>query len=84
MTKQKDDRALPPETPEPRPRLVVELSRQAHANLEELVAREELNKTTIVNRALNVYYMLRMAEFNGGEISFTESEDGTTKHIRFI
>ena len=70
--------------PETKPRLVVELSRTAGARLDELVALEELNKTTIVNRALNVYYMLRIAESQGGEVSFTESKGAEPKHIRFV
>jgi hypothetical protein len=69
---------------EPKPRLVVELNRTAAARLDALVELEELNKTSVVNRALNVYYMLRMAEKNGGEVTITESESAPARRVLFV
>lgn len=69
---------------EPRPRLVVELTRATGAQLDELVELEELNKTTIVNRALQVYAFLRKAERDGGQLLLLDAGETTPQRIRFL
>lgn len=69
---------------EPRPRLVVELTRATGAQLDELVEIEELNKTTIVNRALQVYAFLRKAEREGGQLLLLDAGDSTPQRLRFL
>lgn len=49
-------------------RLVVEMGRRAAADVAWLVEEEEVNKTTIVNRAIQVYRLLMEAQKNGGSI----------------
>jgi hypothetical protein len=66
------------------PRLVVELSQRSAAALDELVELEELNKTTIVNRAIQMYSILRRAEADGGQVLIAEGPDGEPQRIRFI
>lgn len=78
---------LSPASPRPeerRQRLVVELSTIAAEGLQYLTDLEELNKTTIVNRALQVYAILRRAEAQGGQILIQESKDGPTQRVRFL
>jgi hypothetical protein len=69
---------------ESRSRLVVELTRATSAELDDLVELEELNKTTIVNRALQVYAFLRKAEREGGQVLLLEAGDATPQRIRFL
>lgn len=57
-----------PPTPEPTRRLVVELSRKSAGELSWLVDVEELNKTTLVNRALHVFALLIEAREQGRKV----------------
>ena len=76
--------AAPRKSADSRTRLVVELGRPASQLLEELTRLEDLNKTTIVNRAIQVYGLLRMAQENGGEVHMSDTADGALHSVRFI
>jgi hypothetical protein len=78
------ERARSNKDPDERTRLVVELSPMAAAMLNELCDLEHLNKTTVVNRAIQVYHLLRMAEAAGGQVLLSESKDGSLQRVRFI
>lgn len=65
-------------------RLVVELNRRADADLAWLTETEELNKTTVVNRAIQVYRMIVDAQLAGGDVVIENPTDRTAKHIRFV
>jgi hypothetical protein len=69
---------------ESRSRLVVELTRATTVELDDLVEIEELNKTTIVNRALQLYALLRKAERDGGQILLLEAGESAPQRIRFL
>jgi hypothetical protein len=56
------DEKLPPR------RLVVELNRRSAADLAWLCEAEELNKTTVVNRAVQLYKMLVQAQLEGERV----------------
>jgi hypothetical protein len=56
-------------------RLVVELTTKANEALSRRVAAEDLNMTTIVNRALQVYDKVMQIQEDGGHILF-EASDG--------
>lgn len=58
---------------EPNRRLVVELTRASAADLARFVSEEDVNKTTIVNRALAVYRTIRAAEKEGGKVLIRDS-----------
>lgn len=75
---------LPSRRPESRARLVVELSKTSASLLEDLVDLEELNKTTVVNRAIQVYALLRKAEAAGGQVLLVESDSAAPQRIRFL
>jgi hypothetical protein len=65
------------ERPVDRPRrLVVELGRRAAADLGWLVEEEEVNKTTVVNRAIQVYRLLIETQRNGGSIIVSDPKRG--------
>ncbi|WP_199423075.1 hypothetical protein [Actinotalea solisilvae] len=57
-------------------RLVVELNRRAATDLAWLVESEEVNKTTVVNRALQVYRLLVEAQRNGGSVTLLDPAHG--------
>ena len=78
-----DASAVTPRQEERRQRLVVELSTAAAEELQYLTDREELNKTTIVNRALQVYAILRRAEDEGSKVLIQEP-DWAVQQIRFV
>lgn len=61
-------------------RLVVELNRRSVADLQAQVDAEELTKTTIVNRAIQVY---RLVMSHGGRLA-VEKNDGTIEWIRIF
>lgn len=75
---------IPPDPrPEPNRRLVVELTRTSAADLARFVEEEEVNKTTIVNRALAVYAAFRKAENEGGKVLIRESS-GDMMQLKLI
>ncbi|HST80868.1 MAG TPA: hypothetical protein VLL08_03890 [Kineosporiaceae bacterium] len=76
--------AAPTRRPDGRTRLVVELNRATAADLDDLVALEDLNKTTLVNRALQMYAILRKAERDGGQILIQEAGESAPQRIRFL
>jgi hypothetical protein len=64
---------------------VVELSRRNAADLAWLVETEELNKTTIVNRAISVYKMLIEAQEQGRRLLIDDpDEKGVAERIRIV
>ena len=71
-------------TAESRQRLVVELNRAVALMLDELVELEGTNKTTVVNRAIHAYHMLRLAQEEGGQVLLARSGTGDTERIRFL
>lgn len=68
---------------QPPRRLVVELGRRAASDLAWLVHEEEVNKTTAVNRALQVYRILIEAQHNGGEVLVADPAKGT-RELRVV
>lgn len=54
-------------------RLVVELTVSVAHKLDDLVRLEELNKTTIVNRALLLYGMIVELQHDGGKVYIQEA-----------
>jgi hypothetical protein len=65
-------------------RLVVELNSQSTHDLANLVEIEELNKTSIVNRAIRFYAMIRDIERDGGKIYIQESGEDQLERVRII
>jgi hypothetical protein len=59
-------------------RLVIELGRRASADLAWLVEEQEVNKTTVVNRAIQVYRLLIETQRNGGSIMLSDPVHGDT------
>jgi hypothetical protein len=57
-------------------RLVVELNRRTAGDLAWLVSEEELNKTTLVNRAVQVYRKIIEVQRNGGSVIIEDPERG--------
>jgi hypothetical protein len=81
---QNADQAAPgPEQAPPR-RLVVELTRSSAAHLARLVEEEDLNKTTIVNRALTVYAAIRSAEKEGDKLLVRDGKTGELMQLKFV
>ncbi len=70
-------------TPKPRPRLVIELQHRVSEMLDELVEIEGLNKTTITNRALELYHLLITNQQAGGR-GFLELPDKTIERFRIL
>lgn len=69
-------------TPDIPRRLVVELGRRSAADLAWLVEMEETNKTTVVNRAVQVYRLLVETQSNGGTIIVRDPQRGESElHI---
>lgn len=64
-------------------RLVVELNARTAATLAELVDEEELNKTTIVNRAVQVYALLSRAQRDGAALRIATA-DGAEREVHFL
>jgi len=62
-------------------RLVVELSRRTAADLAWLVEEEEMNKTTIVNRAVQIYHMIVEAQRNGRGLCLEDAEGRTERLV---
>jgi hypothetical protein len=65
-------------------RLVVELNSHSSKDLSELVAIEELNKTTIVNRAIQLYAMIRHTELKGGRVYIQDPGASELQRLRII
>lgn len=62
-------------------RLVVELGRRAAADLAWLVEEEGVNKTTAVNRAIQVYKLVVEAQSNGGSVVLRDPLRGDSPTI---
>jgi hypothetical protein len=65
-------------------RLVVELTKRASQDMSWLIAEEEANKTTIVNRALQVYKMVVEAQRAGDRVMIGDPEDPKKAHILYL
>lgn len=61
-----------PQQPKP-PRLIVELNELTAGLLNELVEVEELNKSTLVNRAVQLYSMIGGVQRAGGKVYVQEA-----------
>lgn len=64
-------------------RLVVELNRRSSDDLDKSCEREELNKTTIVNRALQVYTLIQDHLEAGGVVVLVDTE-GNHKELTLL
>lgn len=64
-------------------RLVVELTTRAAQDLRWLVDAEEMNKTTIVNRAIQVYKRIIEAQRNDQRLMIG-NPDGTKAEILYV
>lgn len=64
-------------------RLVVELTRKSAQDLGWLVDEEELNKTTLVNRAIQVYKTVMEAQKDGRRLMIS-NRDGTQADVLWI
>lgn len=73
----------PPRTPNDPTRLVVTLNRHAQAALDATTLRDDLNKTTAVNRALQVYDYLGTSQAAGYTLTLTHP-DNASLTIRFF
>jgi hypothetical protein len=69
---------------EPQRRLVVELNSASASDLAWLQDVEELNKTTLVNRAVQVYRMVIEAQRNGGGLTIDDPKRGGVERIRVV
>ncbi len=65
-----------------RSRLVVELNRRSTADLAWLTETEELNKTTVVNRAIQVYADVIEAQLKGRAIAIVDPATGQGETLR--
>jgi hypothetical protein len=65
-------------------RLVVELNGQSANELRDLVHLEELNKTTIVNRALQLYALVRKLERAGGGLYLRERDSAELQRLLLL
>lgn len=70
--------------PEPPRRLVVELSRTSAADLARFVEEEEVNKTTVVNRALAVYSVVRAAQQHGDKVLVRDVDTGEMMQLLVV
>jgi hypothetical protein len=70
-----------PSGQEPPRRLVVELGRKAAEDLAWLVEADNLNKTTVVNRAVQVLRRVMEAQHNGGGITIDDPERGKPQSL---
>jgi hypothetical protein len=59
-------------------RLVVELGAQAAADLAALVETEDLNKTTLVNKAIQLYAIIRKQEREGKSVVLKDRDQRET------
>ena len=65
-------------------RLVVEMSRQSAQDLGEMVTVEELNKTTVINRAIQLYALVRRTLNDGGKVYIQEPGSDEIQRIRLL
>jgi len=72
------------QAPEVARRLVVELSSKAAQDLAWLVEEEELNKTTIVNRAVQVYKRIMELQARNGSIILDDPENATRERMLIV
>lgn len=78
-----DTQSAPDDAAEVAKRLVVELTKRASQDMAWLVNEEEANKTTIVNRAVQVYKMVVEAQGNGQRLMIGNS-DGSNAQILYL
>jgi hypothetical protein len=71
----------PPADPETPRRLVVELGRKAAEDLAWLVEADNLNKTTVVNRAVQVLRRVMEAQHNGGSVTIDDPARGKPETV---
>lgn len=64
-------------------RLVVDLGTKASEDLSWLIENGEVNKTTITNRAIQVYRLLMEEQEKGSKIT-VESSDGIMSRLHLI
>lgn len=65
-------------------RLVIELTKRASEDLGWLVELEESNKTTVVNRALQVYRMIIEAQQRGQQLIITNRDDSKAQALYIV
>ena len=65
-------------------RLVVELNRRTAADLAWLVEEEEMNKTTLVNRAVQLYRIIVDAQRRGVSVNFEDAAQGKTERLVIV
>ncbi len=65
-------------------RLVVELNKRTAADLTWLQEAEEVNKTTLVNRAIQVYRMIAEAQRDGGSLTIEDGSGSAPQRIVLI
>lgn len=65
-------------------RLVVELTVRASADLAWLVDVEESNRTTVVNRAVQVYKMVMEAQLKGQRLIIADSDSSRAEAIYIV
>ena len=65
-------------------RLVIELTQRAAADLAWLIEMEELNKTNVVNRAIQVYKRVIEAQANGGALVIDDPKRGEPQRVVVI
>lgn len=65
-------------------RLVVELSRRTAADLAWLVEEEEMNKTTLVNRAVQLYKLIVETQRNGAAVYFEDPQNGKIERLVIV
>jgi len=65
-------------------RLVVELTSNSAQDLGELMELEEQNKTTLVNRAIQVYKIFQSIERSGGKIFVQEAGSNEVQRVRIV
>lgn len=69
---------VPPVTKNTR-RLIVELGEKSQADLECLVLSEGTNKTTVVNRAIQLFKLIREVEERGGSVELDDPQRGKAR-----
>jgi hypothetical protein len=65
-------------------RLTVELSPEVAAMLDTLARDEDLNKTTIVNRAIQVYFAIQQIDARGEELYLMRPGSKRLNLLKFV